>query len=152
LIIILNIYAYKMAHHVVQSQKLLAEKQYAIYEQDCVTLPKELKFTHNGIDATITRHKLFKHLNGYIDISTLNLTKYQIEQIDLMTHGGITYNSEGTIGFDCSHVGDFMPSSYELSGNFLPNEKYRTSEWVEKHIMYIIDEIPNIPCFAPQEE
>ena len=63
---------------------------------------------------------------GYVDISIFQLENYNFEDEKLYVHGGITFSSEKTIGFDCHHYGDLSPFSKSENNEQL----YRDREYV----------------------
>lgn len=78
-----------------------------------------LEFDHLGFKCQIIRHKDFKHLNGYIFL-TSDSDYYGVlyDNIDVPIHYGWTYCREDgdfwVVGFDCAHLGDITSNSFEL--------------------------------------
>lgn len=101
--------------------------------------------TYKGIKYEIVRHEHLGHLCGY-----LHYTPKDDEERDIIEsnfHGGITYENDGVIGFDCAHASDLSLSKIELDkklgfdmAKFL-NPKYRTMQYVEDILKSTIDKI-----------
>lgn len=85
---------------------------HGVWSEDMEKYPNDkYHFTFSGYDCEILRHE-FGHYCGYVilpdthpcyDCSSDDLS-------DIEVHGGITYHSENTLGFDCAHGGDLRPS------------------------------------------
>ncbi|QPI17174.1 hypothetical protein [Staphylococcus phage vB_StaM_SA1] len=92
------------------------------------------EFEYKGYNAFIIRHEL-GFLNGYIEVG-YNYNK----DVEYYSHGGITYDSNGIIGFDCCHYGDLSPEIY-FSGLMMLNDDsvYRDLKYVKETLMKMID-------------
>jgi hypothetical protein len=71
-----------------------------------------------------------------------------IEEIHLIPHGGITYNSQETngdivIGFDCGHYLDLIPIFYFQDQTISLNSAYRDKEYVMNEVNKMADDITN---------
>jgi hypothetical protein len=67
------------------------------------------------MDCAIIRHSHLGHLCGYVKMPK----GYELSEDDLYSlevHGGITYDKNNWIGFDCAHSGDLAPASKESYG------------------------------------
>lgn len=49
------------------------------------------------------------------------------ESVEKAAHGGITYGDREKVGFDCAHLGDWVPQF----GDIIPQGTYRTFEFVK---------------------
>lgn len=101
--------------------------------------------THKGFKYEIVRHEHLGHLCGYLHYTPKNEKERDI--IESNFHGGITYENDGVIGFDCVHASDLSLAKIELDkklgfdmANFL-NPKYRTMQYVEDILKSTIDKI-----------
>lgn len=116
------------------------------------------QFKHKGYECLIIRTspEHMGHLCGYIQIpkdhKLYDLDYYEIEEIydyELPAHGGLTFagelqNQQGYwMGFDCAHLGDFLP----MSPNVIPHqwETYKDMKFVENNIKEIIDFLKEEP-------
>jgi hypothetical protein len=133
-------------------------------EGEWIDEPDEIYFCYKGIDCAILRsvipephsknEKIFGgHLCGYIRIPpdhTYYHKKYEDMKIDC--HGGLTFGevSDGHwIGFDCAHLGDFIPSvdifrKQGVKKYFVFNPVYRNLEFCNKQCKSIVDQLLKI--------
>lgn len=99
----------------------------------------ELQFEYKGYQCRVKRHKSLGHLCGYVDVVMPNAE----DRVDC--HGGITFNSGDSIGFDCAHFGDLMPVSFLAFGERFGGsyeETYRTMDFCVEELMRIVNQIP----------
>ncbi len=92
-------------------------------------------FYHHGIKCEINRSFMTGSFCGYVHLGN----KYKVPS-DLFVHGGITYEEDGTFGFDCAHTNDLkplLPSHYPRfldviyrDYNFAINETKRLADQV----------------------
>lgn len=101
--------------------------------------------TYKGVKYEIVRHEHLGHLCGYLHYTPKDDEERNI--IESNFHGGITYENDGVIGFDCAHASDLSLSKIELDkelGFDMPkflNPKYRTMQYVEDILKSTIDKI-----------
>lgn len=100
---------------------------------------------YKGIRYEIVRHEDLGHLCGYLHYTPKNEGERDI--IENNFHGGITYENDGVIGFDCAHATDLSPKKIEMDENFglgtptFLNPKYRTMQYVEDILKRTIDKL-----------
>lgn len=103
------------------------------------------EFTYKGYKCKIIRHDSMLHLCGYVYLSKNSILVNNEKMLNnLEVHGGITYNEwyndeEYIIGFDCGHWCDYIPSTRTNNP-----DNYRTMEYVEKELKYLVDQIYEI--------
>lgn len=113
------------------------------------------EFEYLGYEASVIR--VFKrehaakdiayfggHLCVYVRIPNTH-PYFKNEEIDLDVHGGITFNEaheEHWIGFDCAHLGDYVPTMEHLR-NTIPEMK------LLKEAFEISDEFKDMYLFNP---
>lgn len=101
--------------------------------------------TYKGIKYEIVRHEHLGHLCGYLHYMPKNEKERDITENNF--HGGITYENDGVIGFDCAHASDLSLLKIELDKKFgfnMPrflNPEYRTMQYVEDILKKTIDNI-----------
>ena len=83
----------------------------------------EYTFKYKGYTAQIRRVREYGHLCGYVKADIQNGSK-EYEIVDEHAHGGVTWNENGWIGFDCAHLGDFSLWQYEM---FEKNGRYKSN-------------------------
>jgi hypothetical protein len=91
----------------------------------------EYKFDHKGIECEIIRVKdsqMF-HWCGYVKTG-LNCDLTDSQKYELSVHGGVTYNYDGIVGFDCAHCCDIYAFYNETMPVFMNNAIYRDKEYV----------------------
>lgn len=99
----------------------------------------ELQFEYKGYQCRVKRIEGLGHLCGYVDVAMPNA-----EDI-VNCHGGITFNSGDSIGFDCAHSGDLTPASFLAFGERFGGdygETYRTMDFCVEELMRIVNQIP----------
>lgn len=90
-----------------------------------------LEWTYKGLHCEVIQHPALGHLCGYVDLPPEHkLFGVDADELDvnIRVHGGITYaNFTDTgnyrIGFDCAHLGDYVPA---LHFHF-PNDHHWTA-------------------------
>lgn len=115
--------------------------KYTPPEQTYANEPNLLEATYRGFDYTILRVNWSGHLCGYVH-APFHLTEDQLDRLSV--HGGITYNEDGWLGFDCAHSGDYLPWKRTWSYS-VPNETYRNLSYVEAECKRLIDQLSNLP-------
>lgn len=113
--------------------------------------PDYLNFKYKGTKCEIKRNSAMLFLCGYasfIPYHCYNVAYYRnnLENIDV--HGGVTYFevSPGgtiTIGFDCAHINDLIPT-FSIQAGEKEGEEYRTIDFVKKEIRRMVDQIIKI--------
>ncbi|MDS3887057.1 hypothetical protein RJB80_05135 [Staphylococcus hominis] len=106
----------------------------------------EYTFKYKGYTAQIRRVREYGHLCGYVKADIQNGSK-EYEIVDEHAHGGVTWNENGWIGFDCAHLGDFslwQHEMFEKMGGINPTmmnelEIYRDFEYVKSNLQEIVD-------------
>jgi hypothetical protein len=85
--------------------------------------PDREEFEYRNYRCSIKRHPL-GHLCGYVTIGAEEVKLLdEDDREDFQVHGGITYNKENkedgtvTIGFDCAHSSDILPSINSCNRN-----------------------------------
>lgn len=103
----------------------------------------EKRFTYKGVNCEIVRIPTTKHLCGYLYLE--DVTGNTEEVINDNFYCGVTYQTNEKIGFDCAHVGDITPGSYELYKEFnyepFHNATYKTMDFVKYYLENTIDEL-----------
>lgn len=95
------------------------------------------KFTYKGVKAEIKRIPELLHLCGYIHLTeSINMEQYRF--LEKHSHGGITYDSDNVIGFDCAHGGDIIPRNYFDFGH-ISYGHYRDFNYVMNTLENMID-------------
>lgn len=61
-------------------------------------------------------------------------------------HGGVTYeslkdNGDLVIGFDCAHLGDYVPKLKEVYTNYLNKQIYRTKQYVIDQVNLMAEQV-----------
>ncbi|MGW7932838.1 hypothetical protein ACWEWU_14550 [Staphylococcus xylosus] len=105
----------------------------------------ELKFEYLGYTAKVTRYEKYGHLCGYIKID-FEVTDEVYGALEDHSHGGITYDKDNWLGFDCAHAYDFNLDHYwqfEKLGigaikRHIQNETYRTLDYVVETLKTMI--------------
>ncbi|QQM14730.1 hypothetical protein CPT_MarsHill_196 [Staphylococcus phage MarsHill] len=93
------------------------------------------EFEYKGYKAFIVRHDL-GFLNGYIEVGD-NYDK----DVEYYSHGGITYENNGIIGFDCCHLIDDLSPEIYFNNLMMKDDKatYKSLEYVKETLMKMID-------------
>lgn len=99
-----------------------AQKRLWWGEGEWVDEPDYVTFTSSGLKCIVHRQAIAdgpKHvfggfLNGYVTLCEGHPWLNEGMRIDCDVHWGITFNEGNIIGFDCSHLGDFVPSTEML--------------------------------------
>lgn len=105
----------------------------------------EFEFEILGYTAKAVRYTEYGHLCGYVK-EDFKLSDEMYQALDDNAHGGITYDKENWIGFDCNHTWDFNLEWYynfkenELSFDF---ETYSQEE-VYRDLEYVIQTLKNM--------
>jgi hypothetical protein len=125
--------------------------------------PDVLKFKYKNFECAIVRtckpdgpdHIFGGHLCGYVCLPDTHVYfKKNYSDIDIDVHGGLTFSEMAGvgkywIGFDCSHSGDYTPSTEKLKkeSNFIdlfpiPKEylKYSIFNLTYKNIDFCVQE------------
>jgi hypothetical protein len=99
--------------------------------------PDFIAFEAFGFKCEVKRHHDMGHLCGYVCLPEgYSLSGKSYDEIDATVHGGLTYNNNGKIGFDCSHFGDYMPGLVKILSDmgrpikFYESEDYRDMGYV----------------------
>ena len=113
--------------------------------------PDYLSFKYKGTKCEIKRNPEMLFLCGYASFRPCHcydVAHYRnnLESIDV--HGGVTYFevSPGgaiTIGFDCAHINDLIPT-FSIQAGEKEGEEYRTIDFVKKEIQKMVDQIIKI--------
>lgn len=130
------------------NQENLIDKARAKYVGD---EPDYLSFKYKGTKCEIKRNSEMLFLCGYASFRPCycyDVANYRnnLENIDV--HGGVTYFevSPGgtiTIGFDCAHINDLIPT-FSIQAGEKEGEEYRTIDFVKKEIRRMVDQIIKI--------
>lgn len=115
----------------------------------------ELKFGVLGHECMIRRYEEYGHLCGYIKKKSY-IDDEIYESLGFLLHGGITYENDEWIGFDCNHARDFSLSTFFKSteleeiykdtkihthidiDNLFENETYRNLDYVKENMVKAI--------------
>src|SRR3990167_6590733 len=82
-------------------------------------MPRNIDYADSGeaygLKWYVVEHPTMGHFCGYVLLpSTHSDFRKTYDDIDADVHGGLTYANEEAgmwcVGFDCAHVGDFMPT------------------------------------------
>lgn len=95
-------------------------------------IPKVQYYNYRGYTTKIIKQDL-GHLCGYVVLpKSFNL---RIEGCDLdIVYGGITYQRDNVIGFDCAHFMDYIPAIG--SGDI---RKYKNEVFVKRELKKLVD-------------
>ena len=111
------------------------------------TEPDIFEFEHLGYTCLILRHESMGHLCGYMQVTKGHpLFEVDYSAIDCChPHGGVTYSgyvrgdkNEWSIGFDCAHAGDLIPSMAALGLNS-DGVTYRDIDYVSEEIKRMVE-------------
>ena len=121
---------------------LMLEK---VKEENRLFLDDELEYHFElyGVKGLVKRQSEYGHLCGYVYVDDLSDIRYQI--ISENVHGGITWDRDNLIGFDCAHAMDTSPRYYldiDRTTN-APLEfdtflEYRNFEYVQSEVIKMI--------------
>lgn len=95
-----------------------------------------------GYKCEIHRKPWNGALCGYV------ISPIAIFYADFKVHGGVTYNRECKIGFDCDHYGDFAPSELDC---YLSSQ-YRDWDYVKCEVTSLARQIKEYVAFVPEFE
>ena len=106
-------------------------------------------FDYRGYTLRVIRARTYSYLCGYIEMDVEEESNtYNI--IDREFHGGITFNRDGMVGFDCNHSDDFNLAFYDMGMKMSdpllmtpPNEyqTYKSIGYVEQNLRCTVDAI-----------
>ena len=129
-------------------EKKLIAKARAKYVGD---EPDYLSFKYKGTKCEIKRNSEMLFLCGYASFRPYHCYdvayyRNNLESIDV--HGGVTYfevspSGTITIGFDCAHINDLIPT-FSIQAGEKEGEEYRTTDFVKKEIRRMVDQIIKI--------
>jgi hypothetical protein len=121
------------------------------WEQDRLAHPEDnYEFIHekSGYSCKIKRQERMGHYCGYVTIPK-NHPYYGMDQMgdefDLEVHGGISWWTGNTFGFDCAHgsLGDIVPvlhgSTIYYDDGLWPT--FRTFEYVKEQVNILADQL-----------
>ncbi|MBN6203702.1 hypothetical protein JZH61_07650 [Staphylococcus saprophyticus] len=120
----------------------------------------ELEFEYLGYTAKAVRYSEYSHLCGYIK-KDFELSDEMYEALNDNSHGGITYDNEDCIGFDCNHARDFNLARYYqfkeigLGVDFethLQHETYRDLNYVIQTLKNMISAIADEHIIRNEDE
>lgn len=104
-------------------------------------------FDYRGYTLRVIRARTYSYLCGYIEMDVEEESNtYNI--IDREFHGGITFNRDGMVGFDCNHSDDFNLAFYDMGMKMSdpllmtpPNEyqTYKSIGYVEQNLKCTVD-------------
>lgn len=118
----------------------------------------ELTFGVLGHECMIRRYEEYGHLCGYIKKKSY-IDDEIYGSLGFLLHGGITYENDEWIGFDCNHARDFSLSRFFKSTELeeiykdtnihthtdidylFENETYRDLDYVRENIEHMVKEI-----------
>lgn len=96
----------------------------------------ELKFDYRGTKAKVVRQTKYGYLCGYVLVSS-DRTEEMMDDLDLIAHGGITYDRDGWLGFDCAHYGDLNIEMLRL----LKDNEISTEYETYKELSYVVGKL-----------
>lgn len=105
----------------------------------------EFEFEYLGYAAKAVRYSEYSHLCGYIK-TDFELSDEMYQALEDNSHGGITFNYKGWIGFDCNHAWDFNLDMYwklEEMGVGADFETHLTQE-TYRDLVYVIQTLKNM--------
>ncbi|MCD8786686.1 hypothetical protein [Staphylococcus gallinarum] len=106
----------------------------------------EYDFEYLGVKAKVVRYSEYSHLCGYLK-TDFEVTDEIYQTLDDNSHGGITYERDGWIGFDCAHAFDFSLDRYllmeemnlqESLTRIMESETYRDLNYVIETLKHMI--------------
>lgn len=84
-------------------------KKYPNTPEHIIKYPELYKFIYNGYECELKRNLMLAWC-GYVTVPSDHKDyNKDYDDINIDVHGGITYSSFGTFGFDCIHGGDLSP-------------------------------------------
>lgn len=110
------------------------------------TEPDKKEFKYKGYECEIIRHPHLGHLCGYVTVyaphPAYGKDYYDLTEIEC--HGGLTYSctnlNSTKIGFDCAHIGDYVPYMVQVSV-YPDSDVYRNMEYVKNECIKIVDQL-----------
>lgn len=103
---------------------------------------------YKGFECVVSKHDTMGHYCGYVGIPKGHPDWGKgYDEVDIVVHGGLTFSEQGDgsknfpnkekwyFGFDCAHVGDFIPmTGYRIAlGLFdINSHKWSLKEIVEE--------------------
>lgn len=109
----------------------------------------ELEFvTKVGLNAYIWKHPTYGSYCGYVD-------RYHVKQsLDhLEVHGGVTYEDELLVGFDCNHIDDLPDPEthkddyyYRILDKFYPDATFKDIEFVKNECEHLAKQVNDVYC------
>jgi hypothetical protein len=120
-----------------------------------VNEPDLLEWNSYGLECKIRRNAMFA-LCGYVFLPKGH-SMYGINYNDVFSqtdvHGGLTYSQEVTtddgrqmwvFGFDCSHLGDFVPLSTSFQVRAYDSGTYRDIEYVRDETTMLAGQLAKV--------
>jgi len=107
------------------------------------TVSEKYNFSYEGMPCTMRRNYC-KCWTGYVGgLGDLG-DKIEYEKIEV--HGGITFNSEEKLGFDCNHNCDVDPAGFVSHIKYLKDDidntsEYRDYKYVRGQIEKLVDQL-----------
>jgi hypothetical protein len=111
-------------------------------------------FHYKGFICEIVKHPALGHLCGYVDIPKGHqYFGIEPDEIHVDVHGGITFtnfiaNDIYRIGFDCAHIGDYVP---EAMLHF-PGQHYWTFDEVAAETKRLVDQLVQVKAETKTSE
>lgn len=122
-----------------QVNKLKNVNEFKKFYDDYIANGVFKKFEYRNYKCEIKRNPQLGSLCGYVYVDSNNLN---ID--DFVIHGGITYNDNTKIGFDCAHLYDFIPGLFNPFTSLF-DCLYRDFKFVEEELCNLIDKIIGEP-------
>lgn len=117
-------------------------------ENRAMTDTQKYTFVYKGYNAQIKRSGEYGYLSGYIKAGEIKEKQYK--ELNLIAHGGITFNKNGWVGFECCHSDDLDLHKYQaiknndldnIFGSIMGHRTYKDMAFVEGNIKALIDEL-----------
>lgn len=113
--------------------------------------PDYLSFKYKGTKCEVKRNSAMLFLCGYttfIPYHWYDVEYFRNNLESINVHGGVTYfevkpGRKITIGFDCAHYNDLIPT-FSIQAGEKEGEEYRTIDFVKKEIQKMVDQIIKI--------
>ena len=112
-----------------------------------MTKEYELEFvTKFGLKAYIWKHPFYGHYCGYVDRSHV---KQDLDYLEV--HGGVTYEDELLVGFDCAHSDDLPdPETHKDDYYYLteccPDATFKDNEFVKNECERLAKQVNDVYC------